>query len=177
MSEKKTTFSLEEVEKITRAACALSDIKEVLTEPIKMLRNTLCLTQKAFAEKYGIPQRTLEGWESGTRKPPLYVTNLLVEKIMTEINKEMGNEMYKRTEQKEGGKEYWINPADEIIITNTDGKTINYKEQPDEIKSQLDKCINVFEEGCNTLAQINGTLYEENQDESYTLRRRAYLIK
>lgn len=177
MSEKKTTFSLEEVEKITRAACTLPDIREALSEPIKTLRSTLCLTQKAFAEKYGIPQRTLEGWESGTRKPPLYVTNLLVEKIMTEINKEMGNEMYKRTEQKEDGKEYWINPADEIIITDTDGKTINYKEQSDEIKSQLDKRINIFKEGYNTLAEMNGTLYEEKQDESYTLRRRAYLIK
>lgn len=177
MSEKKTTFSLEEVEKITRAACALPDIREALSEPIKTLRSTLCLTQKAFAEKYGIPQRTLEGWESGTRKPPLYVTNLLVEKIMEEINKEMGNELHKRTEKKEGGREYWINPADEIIITDAEKKEINYKDQSDEIQNQLNESISIFEEGCNTLTKIDKTLYEEKQDGGYTLRRRAYLIK
>lgn len=64
-----------------------------------------------------------------------------------------------------------------IIARDRHGKTINYKEQSDEIKSQLDKRINIFKEGYNTLAEMNGTLYEEKQDESYTLRRRAYLIK
>lgn len=177
MSEKKTTFSLEEVEKITRAVCTLPDIRETLSEPIKTLRSTLCLTQKAFAEKYGIPQRTLEGWESGARKPPLYVTNLLIEKIMEEINKEMGNELHKRIEKKEGGREYWINQADEIIITDAEKKTINYKDQSDEIQNKLNKNISIFEEGCNTLTEIDGTLYEEKQDGGYTLRRRAYLIK
>lgn len=44
---------------------------------IKEIRNASGLTQEAFARKYNIPKRTLEGWEAGKRNPPSYVLNLL----------------------------------------------------------------------------------------------------
>lgn len=36
---------------------------------IKTIRNASGLTQEAFARKYNIPKRTLEGWGGGKKKP------------------------------------------------------------------------------------------------------------
>lgn len=44
---------------------------------VKELRNFTNLSQQAFSEKYGIPKRSIENWESGNRTPPEYVIKLL----------------------------------------------------------------------------------------------------
>ncbi|MCF2553982.1 helix-turn-helix domain-containing protein [Faecalicatena contorta] len=44
---------------------------------IKELRESTGLTQKAFAEMYGIPISTLRKWEQGEASPAAYVVNLL----------------------------------------------------------------------------------------------------
>jgi len=44
---------------------------------IKDIRKTADLTQREFAETYGIPIGTLQHWEAGERKPPKYVLQLL----------------------------------------------------------------------------------------------------
>lgn len=44
---------------------------------IKELRVQLGNTQSEFAARYKIPFRTIQNWESGTRKPPEYIQNLL----------------------------------------------------------------------------------------------------
>lgn len=51
---------------------------EVTSEMVKALRKSTGLTQRAFSEKYGIPQRTFQEWESGRRTPPTYVFRMLV---------------------------------------------------------------------------------------------------
>lgn len=53
---------------------------------IKELRQMTGLSQKAFSEKYGIPQRSIENWESETnsRKPTEYLIELLEYRIRTE---------------------------------------------------------------------------------------------
>ena len=51
--------------------------------PIKDARNRLGLSQAKFAEKFEIPLRTLEDWESGKSKPSKYVMNLLLEKVFS----------------------------------------------------------------------------------------------
>lgn len=43
---------------------------------IKELRERTGLSQSKFANKYGIPVRTLQGWEAGKRVPD-YVIRLL----------------------------------------------------------------------------------------------------
>ena len=53
---------------------------------IKDIRILSGLSQAAFAEKYGIPKRSIENWEmSGTskRKPPDYLVRLL-ERVVRE---------------------------------------------------------------------------------------------
>ena len=40
------------------------------SERFKAARKAAGLTQRACAEKYGIPRRTIEAWETGERIPP-----------------------------------------------------------------------------------------------------------
>ena len=47
------------------------------TPTIKSIRTATGLSQRKFAEKYGIPRRTLEDWESGAHHCPDYVVRLL----------------------------------------------------------------------------------------------------
>lgn len=51
---------------------------------IKKLRIRTRMTQKEFAKYFNIPQRTIENWEGGQRKPPPYVVELIKYKIEKE---------------------------------------------------------------------------------------------
>ena len=56
---------------------------------IKEIRLMTGLSQAKFAEKYGIPKRSIENWESGKRNCPSYVESLLKKVVETDIeNKE-----------------------------------------------------------------------------------------
>lgn len=46
-------------------------------EQVKEIRAVTGLSQKKFAEKTGVPARTILSWETGDRKPPSYVIQLL----------------------------------------------------------------------------------------------------
>lgn len=52
-------------------------------ERAKAIRKASGLTQAAFAERYGIPKRTIENWEGGQRDAPTYVLDLL-ERVVSE---------------------------------------------------------------------------------------------
>lgn len=41
------------------------------------------LTQRAFADEYSIPVRTIENWDAGMREPPQYVLELLLADIIS----------------------------------------------------------------------------------------------
>lgn len=51
---------------------------------IKELRNRLGLTQNEFAERFGIPVRTVQQWEQGRQEPPSYVVELIKKTILLE---------------------------------------------------------------------------------------------
>jgi DNA-binding transcriptional regulator YiaG len=51
---------------------------------IKSLRTASGMTQKEFAEYFDIPKRTIENWESNTRKCPTYLIHLIEFKLKTE---------------------------------------------------------------------------------------------
>ena len=44
---------------------------------IHEIRQHLGLTQKDFAERYQIPKRTIENWETGKRQCPQYLIQLI----------------------------------------------------------------------------------------------------
>ena len=48
---------------------------------IKVARIKAGLTQKKLSEWLNIPLSTIEAWDRGNRIPPVYVTDLIVEKI------------------------------------------------------------------------------------------------
>lgn len=52
--------------------------------PIKAIRTATGMTQKAFSEYFGIPKRTIEDWESGRRKCPPYLFDLMRYKLERE---------------------------------------------------------------------------------------------
>lgn len=56
---------------------------------IRKARLSAGLTQQRMSEVFEIPKRTIENWEAGTRKPPVYVEKLIIrelERIATENN-------------------------------------------------------------------------------------------
>ena len=52
---------------------------------IKEIRTSTGLSQKKFAEKYNIPRRTIEDWETNKRIPPVYVTDMIEWRINTDM--------------------------------------------------------------------------------------------
>ena len=52
---------------------------------IRELRRQLGITQSEFSARYGIPFRTVQNWESGLRKPPDYVVELLEHRIQEDL--------------------------------------------------------------------------------------------
>lgn len=62
----------------------LAEAFELSREPrLKAERKLSGLTQAKMAEELGIPKRTIENWENGTRTAPEYVERLIVEKLRT----------------------------------------------------------------------------------------------
>lgn len=55
-------------------------------EDIRVLRMSTGLTQIGFEEKYGIPRRTMQAWETGVRKAPEYVLLLLAYAVLSDVN-------------------------------------------------------------------------------------------
>lgn len=51
---------------------------------IKEIRELTGLSQAKFAEKYHIPKRSIENWESETRQCPIYVVELLEYRVKHE---------------------------------------------------------------------------------------------
>lgn len=53
---------------------------------IKEIRKISGLSQQSFSEKYKIPKRTIEDWESERRTPPAYVVSLLERAVSEDYN-------------------------------------------------------------------------------------------
>lgn len=51
---------------------------------IKELRKQTGMTQKQFADYFGIPYRTIQNWEGGVNKCPEYLLRLLQYKLEKE---------------------------------------------------------------------------------------------
>lgn len=52
---------------------------------IEEIRSMTGLSQGKFANRYGIPVRTLQNWEIGERKPPDYVLRLLLRCVEEDV--------------------------------------------------------------------------------------------
>lgn len=54
-----------------------ADIFQVAKDGIKALRKMTIDSQAAFAERMGVPVRTLQKWETGEREPAPYTVNMM----------------------------------------------------------------------------------------------------
>lgn len=52
---------------------------------IKQLRLPTRMSQAEFAEKFNIPKSTLQQWESGKRKPPAYIPEMIYIILQAEL--------------------------------------------------------------------------------------------
>lgn len=52
---------------------------------MRHIRKITQLSQKNFAEKYGIPQRSIEQWEEEKRNPPKYLYKLLAWAVFSDL--------------------------------------------------------------------------------------------
>ena len=95
---------------------------------IKELRERTNLSQKGFAEKYGIPVSTLRKWEQGETTPAPYVISMLAKQIKG------SKESLQKIECKDGAVFYY----DSLSSTLTDvyGNSIIVKDELTGVKSQ-----------------------------------------
>lgn len=54
---------------------------------IRLLRSKTSLSAQKFGDRYGIPLRTIQNWESGTTEPPRYLVELLKRVVEDDIEK------------------------------------------------------------------------------------------
>ena len=54
----------------------------------KRIRGMLGVNRKEFSERYGIPVRTLENWDSGKSSPPDWLLALLERVVREDAEKE-----------------------------------------------------------------------------------------
>lgn len=52
---------------------------------IHEMRASLGDTQSEFAERYNIPFRTIQNWETGVRRPPQYIMHLLESRVRSDL--------------------------------------------------------------------------------------------
>lgn len=73
------------IKDIDRYTHWVHDMTEVKIMDIREMRIQLGDTQSEFAERYRIPFRTVQNWESGVRKPPEYVLKMLSDRIRDDL--------------------------------------------------------------------------------------------
>lgn len=95
---------------------------------IKEIRESTGMSQKKFAQMYGIPLSTLQNWEQGTNSPAPYIINLLARTLpsMNSSLKEMKGE---------SGRSYYYD-KNQNCIEDIKGNRIYVQENLDDIKEQ-----------------------------------------
>ncbi len=69
---------------VSVAVRILTEIYELAHMDIKKMRATLGLTFGAFSELYSIPGRTVQDWEYGRNKTPVYVKKFIAYTMLME---------------------------------------------------------------------------------------------
>ena len=97
-----------------------------MNKDIYELRKGTRLTQKAFAERFGIPVSTLRKWEKGEASPPSYVIRLIASALP---EADSTSEMIRGR----NGDLYYYRPAARKV-TDAVGNTISVKEDLHAVK-------------------------------------------
>lgn len=95
---------------------------------IKELREATGMSQKAFAQMYGIPLGTLRNWEQGYNAPAPYIINLIARALPCK------NPSLKGIEGKHGNSYYY--DKNQKCVLDIRGNKIYVEEELEEIKEQ-----------------------------------------
>ena len=95
---------------------------------IRELRKATGLTQKAFAERYGIPASTLRKWEQGEASPPGYVIRLLARTLPK------SNPLLRSLEGEDGKLYYYSLERNSVLDTR--GNEVLIRESLDGVNKQ-----------------------------------------
>lgn len=95
---------------------------------IKEIREATEMSQKAFAELYGIPLSTLRNWEQGINSPAPYVLDLISRTLPT-LNSTL------KEIQGKSGRSYYYDENQNCVL-DIKGNRIYIKEKLENIKKQ-----------------------------------------
>lgn len=95
---------------------------------IKEMRESTGMSQRAFAEMYGIPVSTLRNWEQGINTPAPYVLNLLA-RALPDMNPALKEIVGKK------GASYYYDKLQNCVV-DIKGNRIYVQEDLGEIKQQ-----------------------------------------
>ena len=88
---------------------------------VKEIREATGMSQKAFAELYGIPLSTLRNWEQGTNSPAPYVLGLISRTLPT-LNSTL------KEIQGKSGRSYYYDENQNCVL-DIKGNRIHIKEK------------------------------------------------
>jgi transcriptional regulator with XRE-family HTH domain len=103
-------------------------MEAIMSLDIKDIRLKTGLTQKKFAEMYGIPLGTLRRWEQGESTPPGYVIDLIARELP------VTDQTLRKIEGRDG-KDYFYNKEKHSVMDST-GNAIYVTEDLDDVKEK-----------------------------------------
>ena len=99
-----------------------------MSSSIKELRDSTGLTQKAFADLFGIPISTLRKWEQGENSPAGYIVHMIARLLPRESTT---NKKY----TDDNGREYYYN-RNARVLSDSIGNSIIISEDLDGVKPE-----------------------------------------
>lgn len=146
---------------------------------IREMRTSLGDTQGQFAARYNIPFRTIQNWESGTRRPPDYVVELLEKRTQSDLTNRKTNTLPKHDPQKNDlpkrseyvGAISWLKAVQECI-----GETFVFALDEalmcqGSFGGRSDEYL-VWGYGDNSVSRFNGVVLLGNQVSAYNVEEK-----
>lgn len=139
---------------------------------IKQLRQLTGLTQKKFSERFKIPLRTVQNWESGTNTPPDYIPRLIEMQMIleNEIDQLRNGQLIFGAEKEQDPQQQ--QPQKKEKDTETVQESKNDKEMLRQMKHSLEE-IDIEELYCENCIHGKECKYDYNKCECYQEHYRA----
>lgn len=137
---------------------------------IKEMRQQLGDTQLNFSQRYGIPFRTIQNWESGSRIPPVYVEMLLEQRVRADLANRRTTKLPKYDSSKRNlprrsdfsGVRPWLRAVADVLGENTVFALDNALMCEESFLGRSDEFL-VWIYGDDSLTQYNGVVVLGNR--------------
>lgn len=130
---------------------------------IKELRKITGLSQRRFADYFGLNVRTLQDWELGRTQPPVYLPNLLERILKMESMNDSSDSSALIYKDRNGV----VLKTDEGIIVKNNAGRVLFEGKPNFDYVEDSWCLGTYISGLLNLHQVNTTGFNYNYDESF----------